>query len=715
MVRSLAVGLLVLYLVAASTARALEMHEPGAPVVMRADELTYDRKRGLVVASGNVEIAQGERLLLADQVTYNEKTDTVIASGNVSLLEPTGEVLFADHLELTDEMKRGIVRDIRILLTDESRFAANGAVRSGGNRTEMRKAVYSPCKLCPEHPDRPPIWQIKAARVVHDQRRQEIEYRDAFLEVFGIPVAYTPYFTHPDPTVNRRSGFLTPSYGSSSLLGFNVQVPYYFNLAPNRDATFEPIFTSREGVVLAGEYRHRTASGQFRLAGSITRPEQRGDDGELVGGRDTRGHIEGTGQFDLTDTWRWGYQLERSTDDTYLRRYGFGFGDTLTTRLYLERFKGRDYAAINNYAFQGLEIDDDPGDTPLILPIADYQFKSDGGAFGGHYTLDANLMSLSRSEGTDSRRISLNGGWQLPYLGPAGDIYTLTASLRGDLYLVDDVVVPGQTNPTTENGLTGRVVPTLALDWRYPWVRSSGSVRQVIEPVVKFAISPHGGNPDEIPNEDSQDFEFDDTNLLSLHRFPGLDRVEGGPRLSYGIRVGAYGIGGGRATAFIGQSFRVKADSTFAAGSGLEENVSDLVGRVEVSPAEYLDLIYRFRLDRDDFSSRRTEVGFAVGPEWLRFNLGFLSLDDGPADLQALGKREEIDMSARAQLNPYWSVTAHTRRDLSNSDTINVGAGLAYQDECVFVGVEVERNFTQDRDFEPETVVKFVIKLKNLG
>ncbi|MFQ5958362.1 MAG: LPS-assembly protein LptD, partial [Alphaproteobacteria bacterium] len=580
----LAIGLLVLSLGAAPVARAIEPIEPGAPVVVRADELAYDQKQGLVVATGNVEIAQGERILLADKVTYNEKTDTVTASGNVSLLEPSGEVLFADHIELTDEMKSGIVRDIRVLLTDDSRFAANGAVRSGGNRTEMRKAVFSPCKLCPDHPDRPPLWQLKAVRVVHDQRRQDIEYTDVFLELFGVPVAYAPFFTHPDPTVKRRSGFLTPTYGNSSQLGFTLQVPYYFNLAPHRDATFEPIFTSREGVVLAGEYRERTTSGQFEFAGSITRPRRRGDNGEIVDGRDTRGHIEGVGRFDLSDTWRWGYQLERTTDDTYLRRYGFGFGDTLTTNLYLERFSGRNYAAINGYAFQGLEIDDDPGETPLILPIADYQYISDGGAFGGHYTLDANLMSLSRTEGTDSRRLSLTGGWQLPYLGPVGDIYTITASLRSDLYWVNGVNVPGRSGPSSENGLTGRFVPTLALDWRYPWVRRSGSARQVIEPVMKFAVSPHGGNPDEIPNEDSQDFEFDDTNLLSLNRFPGLDRVEGGPRLSYGVRLGAYWLGGGRTTAFIGQSFRAKADSTFDPGSGLEEKRSDFVGRVEISP-----------------------------------------------------------------------------------------------------------------------------------
>ena len=173
-------------------------------------------------------------------------------------------------------------------------------------------------------------------------------------------------------------------------------------------------------------------------------------------------------------------------------------------------------------------------------------------------------------------------------------------------------------------------------------MRKTGSTRQLIEPVVKFSLSPHGGNPDEIPNEDSQDFEFDDTNLFSVNRFPGLDRVEGGPRVSYGVRLGSYGVEGGRVTAFIGQSFRVKADDTFEKGSGLEDNRSDFVGRVQMVLSDYLDLAYRFRLDRDDFASRRSEVDVDVGPEWLRVQLGFLSLDDAPADLTQFGTREEI-------------------------------------------------------------------------
>lgn len=704
---------LVALLLGATAARAQETANAPPPVVLRADDVTYDKAQGIVTATGNVEIAQGERILLADKVTYDENTDKVSASGNVTLLDPSGEVMFADYVELKDEMRDGLVRDIRILFSDNSRFAANGAIRTGGTRTVLSKAVFSPCRLSRFNPERAPLWQIKAIKVVHDTTTKNIEYTDAFFEVFGLPVAYTPYFSHPDPSVKRRSGFLTPRYSSGSRLGLTIEMPYFFNLAPNRDFTFAPIFTTKEGVVLSGEYRQRTEKGTFQLAASITRPRRRGANGELIGGRQTRGHVLGAGRFDLGEHWRWGFDIARATDDTYLRRYNFSSQDTLTSRLFLEDFDGRSYAAINGYSFQGLKASDDPGQTPLVLPIADYKFVGNPSRYGDYLTTDFNFMSLTRSEGVDSRRLSAKGAWHLPYLDRLGGIYALTASLRGDLYWVDNEVGPGAGKG---DELTGRIVPQLALDWRFPLVRRQGTIRQVIEPVASLAISPYGGNPSDIPNEDSQDFEFDDTNLLSPNRFTGLDRVEGGPRLSYGLRMGVYGQSGGRSTAFIGQSFRLKADSTFGANSGLDEKLSDFVGRVTISPNDYLDLAYRFRLDNDNFSAKRSEIDLAAGPRWLRFNLGFLSLDVPPKEIASqVGKREELRMSARAKLDRYWSVSAFNRRDITRGRTIDMGVGVLYEDECLLFSSQITRRFNADRDVRPETLLQFTVKLKHLG
>ena len=202
-------------------------------VVMRADHVRHNEASGIITASGSVEFAHEGRILQADTVTYNQPADLIIAAGNVVLVEPTGEILFSEYAEMTGDLREGLIREIRVLLTDNARLAANGARRLEGRTTEMAKAVYSPCELCPETPDRAPLWQVKARSVIHDQLQQDIVYHDATLEVFGFPVLYTPYLRHPDPTVERRTGFLTPLYGSSSTLGHTVRIPYYVVLGPN--------------------------------------------------------------------------------------------------------------------------------------------------------------------------------------------------------------------------------------------------------------------------------------------------------------------------------------------------------------------------------------------------------------------------------------------------------------------------------------------------
>ena len=305
-------------------------------LLMTADELTYDQATDTVIASGNVEVAQGGRVLRADSIHYRRRDDVVTASGDVAMREPTGEVLFAESVALTGDLRTCVIHRLSVLLTDQSRLVASGARRIDGTRTVMRKAVYSPCALCPDDPAPAPLWQLRAARVVHDQVERSITYRDASLEFLGLPILYTPYFRHPDPSVVRQSGFLTPSYSSSTALGAEVTIPYYWSLAPYQDVTFSPRFTSEEGVVLAGEYRKRARDGQFEIDASITRALTADEDGNRI-----RGHVFGHGLFDIDETWRWGFDLERALDDTYLRRYGISSKDDLVTTLFAERFHQR--------------------------------------------------------------------------------------------------------------------------------------------------------------------------------------------------------------------------------------------------------------------------------------------------------------------------------------------------------------------------------------
>jgi LPS-assembly protein len=191
-------------------------------------------------------------LLRADRVTYSEKTDTFSATGNVAIVEPNGDVIFGDRGEFTNQFKDGFIEGFRMLFMDNSRLAATGGRRVGGVVTTLGKGVFSPCDLCKDDPSRAPLWRIRAVRVIHDNVRKEVEYKDAFLEMFGVPIAYLPYFSHAGPSVNRRSGLLIPSYASSSDFGSTFQVPYFWAINPSEDLTLTPFIYSGEAPMLKG-------------------------------------------------------------------------------------------------------------------------------------------------------------------------------------------------------------------------------------------------------------------------------------------------------------------------------------------------------------------------------------------------------------------------------------------------------------------------------
>ena len=694
--------------------------KPGAPggpaggklhpyVILRADEVTFDEKAGVATATGTVEIAQGLRLLRADKVTYSEKTDTFTATGNVAVVEPNGDVIFGDRGQFTKQFKDGFIEGFRMLFVDNSRLAANGARRVGGVVTTLGIGVFSPCDLCKDDPNRAPLWRIRAVRVIHDTARKEVEYKDAYLDMFGVPVAYLPYFSHAGLSVKRRSGLLIPSYKSDSDFGLTVQVPYFWAINPSEDLTFTPFLYGDEAPMLKGVYRRRFAHGEVEAIGSVTRPD-RADDGST---KKTRGHLLMKGKNDIDPIWRAKYQMQLSSDDTYIRRYNFDEpnNQTLTTSVNVEGFKGHNYAQLSGYHFRGLRVADDPGKTPLVLPFAEYHHVSKPGPSGSYVTADSSLFALHRDEGTDSRRVSLKGGWHLPYTARTGEIYELSANLQGDLYSVSEVTTGG----TSKSGLTGRVFPQVMAKWRYPFVRRQKNASQLIEPVAAVVLGPNGGNPSKIPNEDSKDLEFDDTNLFAASRFTGVDRVDGGQRFIYGVNWGLYGDQGGAIEAFLGQSYQLQSNTGFAVGSGLHDQTSDLVGRVRVSPGPYLDLLYRFRLDHDDLKAKRNEVKVSAGPSWLRgsVNYFFVAEETGTGEF---GNREEITLGFTAKLSKYWTANAGIREDLTkDGDIISESVGLIYQDECFIFNVSFSRSFTADRDLKPNETLLFQLFFKHLG
>jgi LPS-assembly protein len=703
-----------------------------APVTFTADEVEYDRERGIVTARGKVEAWQGDRFLRADEFIYDRNTQIAIVRGNVELLEPDGQVLYAQEAELGEGFRDGVLTEVRARLAQNARMAGNGARRTGGVITDLSRVVYSSCNLCATDPTRPPLWQMSARLATQDRETQRISYRDATIRVGGVPVLYTPYFSHPDPQTPRASGFLFPTLGYTRFLGAFAQTPYFWAIDDQQDLLVTPTFSQRVLPNLSLEYRRRFNTGDLQLQGSIG----------YFGGNDSRrisaglrteeqvsGHIFARGRFGLDENWRIGFDVNRASSEAYLRTYRFEYRRVLTSQVFLEGFWGTEgYARIDARAYQGLRTTDDTRQIPYVAPNAFYEWAPRGKYLGGDLTVDVGALGLTRPIGAYSQRLATRVGWERAFFGGFGDIWTarIQSDLRGYSAGGQEKLafpLPGA------NGTSADANIRAAMDWRMPFIRDAGDWgSQVIEPRLQLVTGPSTGRQTRFPNEDSVDFEFNDANLFQLNRFTGRDRQEGGTRVDAALRGTWNFPNGGRVEAIAGRSYRLSDESLFPRGTGLDRRFSDYVARASIAPVSWLELMGRTRLDSETGAHRATDAVARldlgrVGPVHNVFTTGgylyarplpFLTGDRGRHEV-SLG----IGGQVRTAAGGVWRVQAGVRYDVRLDRPSLIQAVAGYEDECFIFEGRLLRRFARDpvtqNDYAGNTVFLVRIGFKTVG
>jgi LPS-assembly protein len=556
--------------------------------------------------------------------------------------------------------------------------------------------------------------------VVRDETAQTITYHDAWMEMWGVPVFYTPFFRHPDVGVKRQTGLLNPIFSvSSGRSGVQIRQPYFIALGDDKDVTLSPIARvtgdpNPGGGVLVGEYRQRVPNGVFLLGASGTY-EAKPDDAQSD--REFRGHINGAGLFDLNRDWRWGFNVKNTTDKDYLRQYHLGSRRWLEDTLWSEGFFGRSYFEARGYGWQTTDEKLSNDTAPIVTPLLNYNFVGEPGAGGGYWGLNAGMMNLFRREGRNSFRVSMHPSWTLPYTSSWGDVYELQLSVAADMYATshtdprsDDIDPP--TGPKTFDGATGRVFPQGSFKWRYPFVRPGETFTQVLQPIVQLVMSPNCCNSGRIPNEDSRAFEWDDTKVFSADRFSGLDRVDPGSRVNYGFEWSAYTNQGGGGEVFLGQSYQFIRSHEEPEDSGINSELTDIVGRVKLQPNTLFNATYRFRFDTAEAKMKRQEVSVTAGPPTLNGAVNYVHL----AGNEDFGSREQVYGYINTRFFDYWSASAGASYDLVDSRVNGLFGAFGYNDECFGLNVSAQYSPDVDNDISSGKFSAFItFTFKNLG
>jgi len=702
------------------------------PMLLQADEMVYDNDNGRVTAKGNVEIYYGNYTLLADKVVYNRNANTLAAEGNVRMKDPDGAVITADQLTLTDDFRDGFVDALKFVTKDDTRIVAESASREAGNVTVFRKGWFTPCKLCEEDPSKPPTWRIRAGKITHKRDQAKIVYNDAAFEFFGVPVLWTPWFQTADPTVKRKSGFLIPSYSHSDELGNTVQLPYYFALSDHYDFTFAPMWTEKAGTLLLGDWRQRTSNGGYRLelAGVFDNDT---DISSPAFGDDFRGSINTQGRFAIDPYYSFGWDILAETDDTFRRYYNLDsrLKTDRVSQVYLEGLHDRNYLSTRFYNTESLLRPDEEFSEATVYPIIDYDYIVDTPIVGGELSFNSNVMVFSSEDGTDSNRFIMEANWRRQLIDGIGQVFTPFGRLRGDVYGVDEPSVlelsgsEDLVTPDPEDGTIWRGNAVGGMEYRYPFITTTGTVTHTVEPIGQIIARPDSlGDQQEIPNEDALSLVFDDTILFDIDKFSGYDRIETGTRANVGVRYTAQLISGAYARAVFGQSYQLAGQNEFNTDfyrtSGLATDTSDYVSGIYLQATQNISFTAQQRFDQDTFDVERTDLGSWVryGPLQARVNYADVPGEvtgGAPTRIVSNSDREEIVLGGALAITNEWWALGNLRYDIEQAQTITDGLGLRYQDDCFNIDVTYQRSFIQDQDIEPDQRFLVNFALKYLG
>ena len=695
-------------------------------VQFNAATLEYDNTSDVVTATGDVRMYREGDRLRADKVVWNRTTGQVVATGNISVANPGGDMAYGDSVELTDSLKDGVVQNMLLVLNQGGRLAAQQGTRENEVIT-LDDAAYTPCAVatsagCPKEPS----WKITAVKVVYRPDRKRVYYTGAQITVFGLPTIPLPKFSHPVGGENQ-SGLLSPQIRYTGSNGFEVAVPYYFNMGLNRGLTVTPHVFSGVLPMLQGQYQALTSKGAYSILAYATESRRSDTLSSIPTGTENafRGYLDGTARFQLDPNWSITGSLRLTTDRTFLRRYELSNDDRLRSTISLERIDPNTYFAITGWAVQTLRIDDDQGMQPIALPEIDYRHRMDS-LLGGKLELQLNSLAISRTEGQDTQRAFASALWTKNFLTGWGQQVTLSAFARGDVYNASNIAATSVIPYRGDSGFSSRFIGALAVDVKWPFIGEFLGGTQRLTPRFQVVASPRTANLD-IPNEDARAVDLEDSNLFALNRFPGYDRWEDSSRITYGADW-AVDWPGITVDANIGQSYRLTSGSAeFPDGTGLTDRFSDIVGRVDVRFHDFISFSERYRLDKDSFAVRRNEIDATIGSRTTYVLLGYLRLNRNiDPTLEDLQDREEARVGGRIQIGRFWSAFGSAVIDLTNRDEdptsvedgftpIRHRLGIAYEDDCLKLGFTWRRDYQDTGDARAGDGFLLTLSFKNLG
>ena len=645
-----------------------------------ADEIRSNNKTNIIDAKGNVLILNHDGTKVrADEITYEKQKQKVIANDNIIINDLEGNTYFLDNAITSDGINYLEGNNVKARLVDDSRIVSKDILKKN-DITLLTDAEYTPCnennyliKNCPG-------WKLKAKKIYQDSETKTVHYDHAKIYLFNLPFLYLPYFAHPDPSVNKRSGFLMPTIETDNNLGEKFSIPYFFNIAGNRDITFTPSLQSQANNFYSINYRELNDFGTINIDSSI-------DDNDDNKG--TKNHIfidadieNPYGDLQLS--------IKTSNNDTYLRKNKINQLTVHESGINFNKSTQNTYFNIITSSFKHLTIQD-TNQWEYIYPKIEYNIdnirikKLDGkislnNDFSYQKNLDESYASLASSQINWSKRnVEQNTGL----------LFENEATLR-----VVSISNDYKDKKDTENV---RFFPQISSKISFPMFRSSNNSNETLTPIIMPIIAPYNNYTDHK--------SITNSNLFSTNRSSSITESESGPRINFGIEWFNSNKNNFDIKLIAGQSIKFNKEKNDAT-----DEVSDfyVTSNLIFDDNKYLNNSLIIDKDRHDIKTNNANLLLALN----RFTLG---IDYDYNSGKYFTASEQIRIGSKFEFANNFQFKLNGAKNIDTNNNIGYQYGLLYENDCLGIDLNYYRDLTKDRDVAESYGYSFTIVLKPFG
>ena len=645
-------------------------------IIINADEILLLDDGNKIKASGNITIKTQEFDSASDNSTYDKKLNQITSSGNIIIKDNLNNYYYFDYLTTDKNFETALGLNVKVRTSDNARIVGKSFSRQKSNFNQINNASYTPClsenyiiKNCPG-------WKLDAKKVIHDTEKKTIYYENTVLSILNIPILYTPFFSHPDPSVKKKSGILMPIITSDNTLGTTLSVPLFYNIANNYDVTITPTIQTKADDYYSLNYRHLTENHMFNLESSISSNESN---------TGTKNHIFIDGNV-KNPYGKFEYKIQTSNNDTYLRknqindltilRSGLSFTKEMQNS-YLD-FKSHSYKHLNNAPNQKWEY---------IYPSINYNVYNYNdpflnrswevkNAFLNYRDIDKNYKQEISSEIISNNTIVLKN-----------------VGLRFENVLQNRVIY---YNDTENDFNQVRVFPQLSSKISFPLIKNDSKKSQILEPVLMPIIAPY--------NNYRNDQNVSNSNIFSLNRETSLSQWESGPRLNYGLNW-LVSYDDLAINTNVGQSLKLNKESKES-----KEEKSDyfITNIIDFKSFGYIKT--DLTIDSENIYLKDNNINTSINIGNIKFGFDY--------DYESNNRTktsEQISIGTKIRLRKDINLIASIRKDLMKEKSIGNAVGIHYENDCLAINFDYFKDFTAVGDIKDSHGFSFTITLKPFG